>query len=146
MIVDGSYPPVIFFPIEIDSTRFLCLYLAAPTITIENDENENDAWTEYRHLFENHRSHTLNPSSNGQNYLLRHSSANTSLNESTSLEPMVDNHEDLLSLIEQAGISFGIVFSLSNHLIRLGFFFYWRSVSWIFVRRSFGKYQRLSFV
>ena len=82
------------------------LFLAAPTITIENDENENDAWTEYRHLFENNRSQTLNPSS-GNHYLLRHSSANTSLNESTSMEPLVDNHDDLLSLIEQAGITFG---------------------------------------
>lgn len=84
------------------------LLSAAPKITIENDENENehDAWTEYRHLFENNRSHSLNPSSMGNNYLLRHSSANTSLNESSSLEPMTDNHDDLLSIIEQAGINF----------------------------------------
>lgn len=89
----------------LDDDRRWKLLSAAPTITIENDENENDAWTEYRRLFENHRSHSLNPTS-GNNYLLRHSSANTSLNESASLEPMVDNHDDLLSLIEQAGISF----------------------------------------
>lgn len=89
----------------VDDDRRWKLLSAAPTITIENDENENDAWTEYRHLFENNRPHTLNPST-GNNYLLRHSSANTSLNESNSLEPLVDNHDDLLSLIEQAGITF----------------------------------------
>jgi hypothetical protein len=48
----------------------------------------------------------LNPSS-VDNYLLRHSSANTSLNESTSLEPLIDNHDDIFSMIEQAGITFG---------------------------------------
>jgi hypothetical protein len=48
----------------------------------------------------------LNPSS-VNNYLLRHSSANTSLNESSSYEPLVDNHDDILSMIEQAGITFG---------------------------------------
>lgn len=48
----------------------------------------------------------LNPSTNIDNYLLRHSSANTSLNESTSLEPFIDNHDDIFSMIEQAGITF----------------------------------------
>ncbi len=85
---------------------FTIFLLAAPTITIDNDENENDAWNEYRHLFENNRSQMLNPSSI-DNYLLRHSSANTSLNESTSLEPLIDNHDDIFSMIEQAGITFG---------------------------------------
>jgi len=50
----------------------------------------------------------LNPSSSVDNYLLRHSSANTSLNESNSLEPLIDNHDDIFSMIEQAGITFGI--------------------------------------
>lgn len=100
------------------SFGFILTFSAAPTITIENDENENDAWTEYRRLFENHRSHSLNPTS-GNNYLLRHSSANTSLNESASLEPMVDNHDDLLSLIEQAGISFGKERYLKNTICSL---------------------------
>jgi len=83
------------------------LNLGAPTITIDNDENENenDAWNEYRHLFESNRSQMLNPSII-DNYLLRHSSANTSLNESNSLEPLVDNHDDIFSMIEQAGITF----------------------------------------
>ncbi|CAF2466674.1 unnamed protein product [Rotaria sp. Silwood2] len=78
---------------------------AAPIITIENDENENDTWNEYRHLFETNSSHMLNPSSI-DNYFLRHSSANTSLNESTSFEPLIDNHDDIFSIIEQAGITF----------------------------------------
>jgi hypothetical protein len=94
---------------KIDIFRIhICLVfiLAAPTITIDNDENENDAWNEYRHLFETNHSHMLNPSSM-DNYLLRHSSANTSLNESTSLEPLIDNHDDIFSMIEQAGITFG---------------------------------------
>lgn len=87
------------------------LNLGAPTITIDNDENENenenDAWNEYRHLFESNRSQMLNPSII-DNYLLRHSSANTSLNdESNSLEPLIDNHDDIFSMIEQAGITFG---------------------------------------
>ncbi|CAF3540323.1 unnamed protein product, partial [Rotaria sp. Silwood2] len=47
----------------------------------------------------------LNPSSI-DNYFLRHSSANTSLNESTSFEPLIDNHDDIFSIIEQAGITF----------------------------------------
>jgi len=89
----------------IDDDRRWKLPNAAPTITIDNDENENDAWNEYRHLFETNRSHMLNPSS-VDNYLLRHSSANTSLNESTSLEPLIDNHDDIFSMIEQAGITF----------------------------------------
>jgi hypothetical protein len=59
-------------------------------------------------LFEPSRSHMLKPSSvTNNNYLLRHSSANTSLNESTSLEPLIDNHDDIFSMIEQAGITFG---------------------------------------
>jgi len=37
--------------------------LSAPAITIDNDENENDAWTECRELFEPNQSHMLNPSS-----------------------------------------------------------------------------------
>ena len=94
---------------------FFC-FLAAPVITIDNDENENDAWTECRELFEINRSHMLNPSSvNNTNYLLRHSSANTSLNESSSLDALAgnpctsidENHDDILSIIEQAGITFG---------------------------------------
>ncbi|CAF1111490.1 unnamed protein product [Adineta steineri] len=89
----------------IDDDRRWKLPNAAPTITIDNDENENDAWNEYRHLFETSRSHMLNLSS-VDNYLLRHSSANTSLNESTSLEPLVDNHNDIFSMIEHAGITF----------------------------------------
>ena len=107
MIADGSSSVV--SPFAIHSFKFILSFVAAPKITIENDENENehDAWTEYRHLFENNRSHSLNPSSMGNNYLLRHSSANTSLSESSSLEPMTDNHDDLLSIIEQAGINFG---------------------------------------
>jgi hypothetical protein len=102
MIVDGSYQMVNFHR----SFLFKFFFLAAPTITIDNDENENDAWNEYRHLFETNRSQMLNPSS-VENYLLRHSSANTSLNESASLEPLIDNHDDLFSMIEQAGITFG---------------------------------------
>jgi hypothetical protein len=67
-------------------------------------------------LFEPSRSHMLKPSSvTNNNYLLRHSSANTSLNESSSLDvlagnagtSMDGNHDDLLSIIEQAGITFG---------------------------------------
>jgi len=104
MIVDGSYQMVKFK--QQDFLNFI-LFLAAPTITIDNDENENDAWNEYRHLFETNRSHMLNPSL-VDNYLLRHSSANTSLNESNSLEPLIDNHDDIFSMIEQAGITFGI--------------------------------------
>ncbi|CAF1452437.1 unnamed protein product [Rotaria magnacalcarata] len=78
---------------------------AAPIITIENDENENEAWNEYRHIFETSNSQMLNPSSM-DNYFLRHSSANTSLNESTSFEPLMDNNDDIFSIIEQAGITF----------------------------------------
>lgn len=120
-------------------------FLAAPKITIENDENEHDAWTEYRHLFENNRSHSLNPSSTGNNYLLRHSSANTSLSESSSLEPMTDNHDDLLSIIEQAGINFGrnkrYVVGWLPDLIPIS-----RSVNRLVVNGSLGEYQWLSFV
>ena len=121
-------------------------FLAAPKITIENEENENehDAWTEYRHLFENNRSHSLNPSSMGNNYLLRHSSANTSLSESSSLEPMSDNHDDLLSIIEQAGINFGEHerCSICHRLVALRS----RSVNRLVVNGSIGEYQWLSFV
>ncbi len=90
--------------------------LGAPTITIDNDENENDAWTECRELFQANQCHMLNPSVvNNQNYLLRHSSANTSLNESSSLDALAGNactsldgnHDDIFSIIEQAGITFG---------------------------------------
>jgi hypothetical protein len=97
-------------------SKKLNFYLGPPAITIDNDENENDAWTECRELFEPNRSHMLNPSSvNNNNYLLRHSSANTSLNESSSLDvlagntctSMDGNHDDILSIIEQAGITFG---------------------------------------
>jgi hypothetical protein len=58
----------------------------------------------------------LNPSAvNNKNYLLRHSSANTSLNESSSLDALAGNactsldgnHDDIFSIIEQAGITFG---------------------------------------
>ena len=105
MIDDGSCPTVIHRFLE-SFFSSISLFIAAPTITIDNDENENDAWNEYRHLFETNRSHMLNPSS-VDNYLLRHSSANTSLNESTSLEPYIDNHDDIFSMIEQAGITFG---------------------------------------
>jgi len=91
--------------------------LSAPAITIDNDENENDAWTECRELFEPNQSHMLNPSSvnnKKNNYLLRHSSANTSLNESSSLDALAGNactsldgnHDDIFSIIEQAGITF----------------------------------------
>lgn len=92
--------------------------LAAPTIKIDNDDNENDTWNEYRHLFETNNSQMLNLSSM-DNYFLRHSSANTSLNESTSFEPLIDNHDDIFSMIEQAGITFG-EFERQNH--RKGFF------------------------
>lgn len=92
----------------------MVFFSAAPTITIDNDENENDAWNEYRHLFENNRSQMLNPTV-VDNYLLRHSSANTSLNESSSLDALAGNacssldghHEDIFSFIEQAGITYG---------------------------------------
>jgi hypothetical protein len=107
MIVDGSYQ-MVNLQQQKKKRRFSNFILVAPTITIDNDENENDAWNEYRHLFETNRSHMLNPSS-VDNYLLRHSSANTSLNESTSLEPLIDNHDDIFSMIEQAGITFGIL-------------------------------------
>ena len=90
----------------ISTISFFFFHLAAPTITIDNDENENDAWNEYRHLFENNRSQMLNPTVL-DSYLLRHSSANTSLNESNSFEPLIDNHDDIFSMIEQAGITFG---------------------------------------
>ncbi|CAF0880573.1 unnamed protein product [Adineta steineri] len=99
----------------IDDDRRWKSLCGAPVITIENDENENDAWTECRELFEPNRSHMLNPSSiNNSNYLLRHSSANTSLNESSTLDALTgnicttidDNHDDILSIIEQAGITF----------------------------------------
>jgi hypothetical protein len=108
MIVDGNYRMVLIeLILKFFFSHFFTIFLlAAPTITIDNDENENDAWNEYRHLFENNRSQMLNPSSI-DNYLLRHSSANTSLNESTSLEPLIDNHDDIFSMIEQAGITFG---------------------------------------
>jgi hypothetical protein len=88
--------------------------IGAPAITIENDEN--DAWTECREFFETNQSHMLNPTSgNKNNYLLRHSSANTSLNESSSLDALAGNactsldgnHDDIFSIIEQAGITFG---------------------------------------
>ncbi|CAF1228560.1 unnamed protein product [Rotaria sordida] len=94
----------------IDDDRRWKLLSSAPTITIDNDENETDAWTECRELFEPNRSHMLNPSSINNNYLLRHSSANTSLNESslngngcTSID---GNHDEIFSIIEQAGINF----------------------------------------
>ncbi|CAF0775070.1 unnamed protein product [Adineta ricciae] len=89
------------------------LFSAAPAITIDNEEN--DAWTECRELLEVNRSLMLNPSVvNNTNYLLRHSSANTSLNESSSLDALAvnactsldENHDDILSIIEQAGITF----------------------------------------
>lgn len=90
-------------------------YLGAPVITIDNDDNENDAWAECRELFEPSRSHMLNPSSINNNHLLRHSSANTSLNESSSLDALAGNgctsldgnHDEIFSIIEQAGITFG---------------------------------------
>ena len=90
-------------------------FKGAPAITIDNDENENDAWNECRELFEYNQSHMLNPSTSNANYLLRHSSANTSLNESSSLDALAGNvctsldghHEDIFSMIEQAGITFG---------------------------------------
>jgi len=99
----------------IDDDRRWKLLGSAPAITIDNDENENDAWTECRELFEANQSHMLNPSlgSNNNNYLLRHSSANTSLNESSSLDALtgnvctsLDGHvDDIFSIIEQAGIT-----------------------------------------
>ena len=56
-----------------------------------------------------------NHSNNNNNYLLRHSSANTSLNESSSPDALAGNgytsidanHDDIFSIIEQAGITFG---------------------------------------
>ncbi|CAF4529521.1 unnamed protein product, partial [Rotaria magnacalcarata] len=98
----------------VDDDRRWKLLSGAPVITIDNDENENDAWTECRELFEPNRSHMLNPSSINNNYLLRHSSANTSLNESSSLDALTGNactsidgnHDEILSIIEQAGITF----------------------------------------
>jgi len=63
----------------------------------------------------------LNPSS-VDNYLLRHSSANTSLNESTSLEPLIDNHDDIFSMIEQAGITFGIFWDHFSFSVEYFFF------------------------
>jgi len=92
----------------------ILFFLGAPAITIENDEN--DAWTECREFFESSQPHMLNPSAvNNKNYLLRHSSANTSLNESSSLDALAGNactsldgnHDDIFSIIEQAGITFG---------------------------------------
>ena len=79
-----------------------------PTIKIDNNEteNQNDTWNEYRYLFEINHSHMFNPMSS-DNYLLRHSSANTSLNESKLLEPLIDNHDDIFSIIEQAGVISG---------------------------------------
>jgi hypothetical protein len=116
MIVDGNHLVVnknLFY----SKTKLIFFrLLVAPTITIDNDENENDAWTECRDLFEPNRSHMLNPLSlNNKNYLLRHSSANTSLNESSSLDALAGNvctsidgnHDDIFSIIEQAGVTFG---------------------------------------
>lgn len=120
---------------------FLRILSVAPTITIDNDENENDAWNEYRHLFENNRSHMLNPTV-VDNYLLRHSSANTSLNESNSFEPLIDNHDDIFSMIEQAGITFG------KTEIALDLIGYWvfRCINGFIINGSIGKYQWLSFL
>ena len=87
----------------------MVLFLAVPAIKLDNNEieNQNDTWNEYRHLFEINHSCMLNPTSI-DNYLLRHSSANTSLNESKLLEPLIiDNHDDLFSIIEQAEVTFG---------------------------------------
>lgn len=109
MITDGSCPTVGVFSsprLARQMHLHVALLSGAPTITIDNDENENDAWNEYRHLFESNRSQMLNLSA-ADNYLLRHSSANTSLSDSASLEPLIDNHDDIFSMIEQAGITFG---------------------------------------
>ena len=116
MIIDGNHLVVSRREILFDKGEclYLCLFAAAPAITIDNEEN--DAWTECRELFEVNRSLMLNPSvANNTNYLLRHSSANTSLNESSSLDALAvnacnsldENHDDILSIIEQAGITFG---------------------------------------
>ena len=60
--------------------------------------------------------HMLNPSpGNNNNYLLRHSSANINLNQSSSLNALAGNvsaslngnHDDIFSIVEQAGITFG---------------------------------------
>ena len=62
MIVDGNYSLVKQKKTSTWTFFFNPLTVAgAPTITIENDENENDAWTEYRHLFENNRYTYLEP-------------------------------------------------------------------------------------
>lgn len=98
----------------IDDDRRWKLLGSAPAITIDNDDSENDAWTECRELFEANQSHMLNPSlGKNNNYLLRHSSANSSLNESSSLDALAGNAgtsldgptDDLFSIIEQAGIT-----------------------------------------
>jgi hypothetical protein len=116
------------------------LSIGAPAITIDNDENENDAWTECRELFEPNQSHMLNPSIvNNKNYLLRHSSANTSLNESSSLDALAGNactsidanHDDIFSIIEQAGITFG---KLKIPFFKNFFFFSFRSINWIIIK------------
>ena len=76
------------------------------------------------------------------NYLLRHSSANTSLNESNSFEPLIDNHDDLFSMIEQAGITFGkteILLDLIGHWA-------FRCINGFIINRSIGQYQWLSFL
>jgi hypothetical protein len=116
MIVDGNYL-VVNKNLDFIKKK-INFSIGAPAITIDNDENENDAWTECRELFEPNQSHMLNPSTvnnNNNNYLLRHSSANTSLNESSSLDVLAGNactsidanHDDIFSIIEQAGITFG---------------------------------------
>lgn len=118
MIIDGNYLAVksnfhILVLFRKNNREFI--YLGAPVITIDNDENENDAWTECRELFEPNRSHMLKPSPISNNYLLRHSSANTSFNESSSFDALNGNactsldanHDEIFSIIEQAGITFG---------------------------------------
>lgn len=109
----------------------------APSITIDNDEN--DPWNEYRDFFESNQSHMLNPSTGNPHYLLRHSSANTSLNESSSLDALAGNactsldgnHEDIFSFIEQAGITFSKKrISCFSQMFMLVF----RCINWFIIR------------
>lgn len=110
MIDDGNYSLVIH---SLSSKKSHSSFSGAPAITIDNDEN--DPWNEYRDMFESNQSHMLNPSTGNPNYLLRHSSANTSLNESSSLDALAGNactsldgnHDDIFSIIEQAGLTIG---------------------------------------
>ncbi len=97
----------------------------------------------------------LNPLSGNtnKNYLLRHSSANTSLNESSSLDALAGNvctsldgnHEDIFSIIEQAGITFGKEEIKHFFFLIKKFDFFKRSINWI-ISGFTCEYKWLSFV